>query len=327
MMPNAESLAGSLAPALREQCGGRLGPIDWFRCAWQSGGASTGFSTWTFDDGHAEPVMVKLPVGSIEHRWTTVLGNTNGRAWRDPASLARPTVRVVAAGVEVGGHDLAWLVLERLDGAPLSQRLTPEAVHALIESAADFQDAAARAFPDADRPPTHDWHDAIHRARVRVRDSGLPEAQRWNEALKKVERVMDRLVARWQSRPTGFWCHGDLHPGNALPRAGEAGRHARDCVLIDLALVHAGHWVEDAVYLERQFWGHADRLHGIKPVTELAAARRRRGLPVDDHYPEIAIVRRVMMASAAPLFVDREGNAKYLHAALEVIEKFVPQIH
>src|SRR2546421_544761 len=60
------------------------------------------------------------------------------------------------------------------------------------------------------------------------------------------------------------------------------------CVLIDLALVHSGHWMEDALYLERQFWGHEPLLHGVKPLPMLAKLRRERGLPTDDHYSELA---------------------------------------
>lgn len=57
----------------------------------------------------------------------------------------------------------------------------------------------------------------------------------------------------WESRPRDTWCHGDLHPGNAMRRDLGNGQRGR-CVLLDLAFVHPGHWVEDAVYIERQFW-------------------------------------------------------------------------
>jgi hypothetical protein len=94
---------------------------------------------------------------------------------------------------------------------------------------------------------------------------------------------------------------------------------------VDLALVHPGHWLEDALYLERQYWGHTELLHGIKPVSLIAKYRRERGLPTDENYADLAVVRRVLMAACAPALVDREGNPKYLHAALEVIERFLPQ--
>jgi hypothetical protein len=87
-----------------------------------------------------------------------------------------------------------------------------------------------------------------------------------------------------------------------------------------------GHWLEDAIYLERQHWGHVDLLYGIKPLSELARLRRARGMPVDDHYPQLANIRRVLMASCAPAMMEREGDKAYLHAALEVLERFLPQV-
>lgn len=308
---------------LREHSGGRLGPIEWFQSAWQTSGAATGFSTWTFQDGSTVGTLVKIPVGPVEHKWTVGLGATEPAAWGSERALGLPTPRVLAGGLELGGYDLAWVVTERLAGQPLSQSMDERAVHELIEAAADFQAAALQHRPEVEPAPHHDWDRAIDRARVAIRESGTPEAQRWNEALKRVHRAMPVLLAKWNTRSTRHWCHGDLHPGNALRR--EAG--GRGCVLIDLALVHAGHWVEDAVYLERQFWGHADRLHGVKPVSALAAARRARGLPADDDYAGIATVRRVLMAAVVPLFLEREHNAKYTHAALEMIEKYLPQVH
>lgn len=56
------------------------------------------------------------------------------------------------------------------------------------------------------------------------------------------------LLRRWSTRRLNAWCHGDLHGGNALRRADGS------CVLIDLALIHPGHWLEDALYLERVCW-------------------------------------------------------------------------
>lgn len=329
MHGDAHALATSLAPLLREHCGGRLGPIEWFQCAWQTSGAATGFSTWTFEDGRRVGTLVKIPVGPVEHRWTAGMGLVEPERWDEPQNLAKSTPRVLAGGLELGGYDLAWLVTERLAAQPLSQLLDGQAVHDLIEAAADFQAESVRWRPEVEAAERHNWPSAIERSRVAIKASGIADAHRWNEALKKVHRALPSLLAKWNSRDTGHWCHGDLHPGNALRRVAAAGeeRPARGCVLIDLALVHAGHWVEDAVYLERQFWGHAEKLHGVKPVTALAAARRARGLRADDDYSGIATVRRVLMASVVPLFLDREHNLKYTHASLEVLEKFIPQVH
>ena len=53
---------------------------------------------------------------------------------------------------------------------------------------------------------------------------------------------------------------------------------------------------------------------------------RARGLPVDDQYPRLANIRRVLMASCAPAMIDREGDKAYLHAALDVLQRFLPQV-
>ena len=43
------------------------------------------------------------------------------------------------------------------------------------------------------------------------------------------------------------------------------------------AEVGLGHWVEDAIYLERIYWAHPEKLCGVKPVKALAKALRRLG--------------------------------------------------
>lgn len=307
-------MAVALEPALREACDGRLGHVTWFRSAWSSGGSATGSAEWHDDRGRCQAI-VKLPVGPVEYRWTTGLGRLDGA----------PAARVLAAGQNAGGSGVAWFVTERVRGEPLATRLDERAVHELIATIADFHSAAASVHAVDERPKPVEWAKHIAEARECVRTHGLSEGQRWNEALKQVERHLDTIASRWEHRPLYVWCHGDVHPGNAIRAVSADGSSAR-CVLIDLALVHAGHWLEDAVYLERQFWGHAEMLCGVKPVPLLARMRRERGLPADDNYGHLANVRRVLMASLVPLFVDREGNAKYVHAALETIERVLPQV-
>lgn len=325
------ALGTALGPVLRETCEGRLGEIEWFRCVWQHGGAATGFSTWQLDDGRRTPVVVKLPVGGAEHRWTTALGGRErwgeGGVYDSTHASALPTPRVLAEGTQIDGYDLAWLVIERLEGQPLSLALSKDAVNDLLRAAADFHMAAgaARQVEAEPRPP--DWAGLLHKARELTRVGGLNESQRWNEAVKKVQKALPVLTARWASRRVATWCHGDLHPANAMRRAGSGepgGRHG--CVLIDLALVHPGHWVEDAVYLERLYWGRQGQLHEVKPVSTLAHFRRERGLPPDDAYAELAMVRRVLMAACVPVFLEREGHPKYTHAALELIDHYLPQV-
>lgn len=323
---DAHDLATLLGPILLHVTGERLGPIQWFRSAHQRGGAATGFSTWTVD-GRSTPALVKLPVGPVEHRWTSSLGACELSQWGERWSRSIPTPRVLAEGTELGGYDLAWLVVERLTGAPMPHTLDQEAGADLLRAAADFQAAAMKAAPLGPRPASPDWDRTLERVRELVRDDAFPESPRWITVIKKVRRSFPILRHRWESRPINAWCHGDLHPGNALRRAvpegdDPAGRHG--CVLIDLALVHPGHWVEDALYLERQYWGHEKQL-GLKPVPTLARFRRERGLPADDSYGDLAMVRRVLMAACAPALIDREGNPKYLRAALEIIERCLPQ--
>jgi hypothetical protein len=337
---DTHDLAIALAPALAEHCNGRLGPIEWFRATWQRGGAATGFSTWTLDNGHRIGVIVKFPVGPCELRWTTALGAAPLEDWHTPDSHCLPTPRLVASGLELGGYDLAWLITERLQGPALSSGLTEQSITDLLTACADFQSAALQASPVSGEPPAAQWDKALEHARQVARAGGIHDDQKWNDTIKKVQKHLAQLQARWDARPINAWCHGDLHPGNALrrpvggdtpttpttPKAPTTNGTGRGCVLIDLALVHPGHWIEDALYLERQFWGHEPLLHGIKPLTTLAKLRRDRGLPANDHYPELANIRRVLTGACAPALVEREGNPKYLHAALEVVERLLPQV-
>jgi hypothetical protein len=237
---------------------------------------------------------------------------------------------VIASGLDLGGYDLAWIITERLQGPTLSSNLSEQSLLDLIAAAADFQAAALKAAPISDRPPTPHWEKALDHAREVCKTHAIPESQHWNDTIKKVQRHLPALSARWDTRPINAWCHGDLHPGNALRRANPDSTDndpttKRPCVLIDLALVHPGHWIEDALYLERQFWGHEPLLHGIKPLSALAKCRRERGLPTDDHYPDFANIRRVLTAACAPSLIEREGNPKYLHAALDLIDRLLPQ--
>lgn len=316
--PDPHALGESLGSALRAACDGRLGAIEWFRSSWQHGGAATGVALWS-DGGGSIPAIVKLPVPALEHGWTVLMGDGSHG----------PTPRVLAHGAGVGGQDVDWLVLERLPGEPLSTRLDERAVSDLVRTAAVFQQqAGARRAVDGSAPDK-DWFGLLDRARTVVRMHGIEEEQRWNDMLRLVHRSLDGLVARWRARPIDAWCHGDLHPGNALRRSPSDVPDASPAVLIDLALVHAGHWVEDAVYLERLYWARPELLHGVKPVAALAKARRALGLPTDEPggaYVEVANLRRVLMAAVVPAFMEREGHPAYTHAALEVLERTLPGV-
>jgi hypothetical protein len=322
---DGRSLGETLGPALIHHCNGRLRDLAWFRSSWQRGGAATGFAQWLGDDHRPHNVMVKVPVGPNEFRWTTELA--------EAAPGPGPTPRVLASGTTLGGYDLAWLIVERLDGHTLNHGWCRESLEDLLRSLARMQARAAAVSPLSGRPPDPDWDALLRKAREIIRESSLPEAQHWKESEKHVRRVLPKLAAKWSARPIDSWCHGDLHPGNAMwrpdsPHQGTLNGNgpAKDCVLIDLALVHPGSWVEDAVYLERQFWGRGEHLFGVHTVSTLAKYRRDLGLPTNGDYGALANLRRVLMAACSPLWLAGEGNPRYLHAALETIDRLLPQV-
>ena len=131
------------------------------------------------------------------------------------------------------------------------------------------------------------------------------------------------VVSEGRERPVGDWIHGDLHLANAMSRDSlEAGV----VYLIDMAEVRAGHWVEDAIYLERQLWARPQRLRAVKPVKAIADARRRRRLTVEDGYPRLAMIRRALLAATAPRFLKTEGHPKHLEACLDWLERAVVEL-
>lgn len=312
-------LASALAPVLRESCGGRLSEVQWFRSDWQRGGAATGYATFDFEDGPRE-VVVKLPVGPVEHRFTTALSATGA-----------PTPRVAAHGLELGGYDLAWLVMERLPGDPMSAAMHREVFAEVCAACASFQKHAGEGVPldaGAARAGELDWEGLIDRARHAVKDSRIPNNGKWNDLLKHAQRVLPRLLNVWHARAIDTWRHGDLHPGNAMRRPEGSAWGEPGCVLLDLAEVQAGHWVEDAVYLERMQWGRlaADGgplLQGIKMVSLFAKARKAIGLACEDDYGTLGNVRRALTAASVPAFLDREGSPAHLETARETLERML----
>ncbi len=330
---DAHALAEALSPALHEACQGRLSGVEWFHATWQRGGACTGFSTFRLRD-HAPPieVMVKMPVGPIELRWTSALGVCDAGSFGHPASLARVTPRVLASGASLGGYDIGWLVVEKLAGPHMPKHMDAGEITELIAATLEFHASATPIEAIKAKPASPHWEQLVERSRETCKNHVVAGEQHWNDMLKKVQRALPALKGAWERRPITTWCHGDLHPGNAMRRIVTAGGvdsggfgAKSPLVLIDLALVHPGHWMEDALYLERQYWGNAELLHGIKPVSLLAKLRRERGLHVDD-YATAANARRVLMAACAPAMIEREGNPKYLSTAIELIERLLPQV-
>ena len=323
-MPTGDThdLAVALEPTLLEMCRGRLSAVEWFRSTWQRGGAATGFATWTFGDGTSAEVIVKLPVGPKEYTWTVGLGSIDHDLWETEHGRELPVPRVVASGDVLGGYDLAWFVIERLSGPALNHEISEPMVKELLGTAAQFQAAATQLRPVDGPGEQRDWRDMVRRSREALDLVTMPEIQKWRDVLHRVDRCLDRVLAVWEARPRDTWCHGDLHPGNAMRRDLGNGDRGR-CVLLDLAFVHAGHWVEDAVYIERQFWAHPEVLGKTKPVSELGRRRRELGLEHHGDHGELAAARRVLMAACAPAWWETEGSRAYARGALDVLERHV----
>jgi len=337
-------LGPTLAPQLAEATNGRLGPVRWFRSDWQRGGGSTGFSTYQTDDGAKVDVVVKIPVGYQEWKWTSALGNPANCPPRggsgSPGGCDCPTPKCFAGGIELCGYDLGWLVIEKLPGTPIAGKLSPESLRDLFAATALFHQRAGLIEPVSPAPPPPPWDDLVSKSRETLDHHAIPDEQRWRSLLTEMNLAMPRLMRMWALRSIDTWCHGDLHPGNAMRRkaastastapaqtGADAGSNEQadlpTCVLIDLALVHAGSWIEDAIYFERVHWGHEAMLRGVSPLEELAEARRKLGLPTGRDYAALADARRLLMAACAPAFIEREGNAKYMRAALEMAEDLI----
>lgn len=316
LQARSHDLGPHMEPALIEACDGRLADIHWFRTSWQRGGAATAYAKATVRDGEAaRDVVAKLPVGPREYLATTAMAEED-----------LPGPGVAFHGMELGGWDLAWLVMERLPGDPLAAHLSKGVFVELAEAAAAYYKRAGELWEI--RPPRTewDWEGLLGQARKSAHVNPFPDAPKWANLVKETQRALDRLLDVWHSRPINCWCHGDLHPGNLMRRAEGSAWGPSRAILLDYAESHCGHWVEDAVYVERLFWGKPELLHGAKPVSLLAKARKKLGLDTSDDYGLYANVRRVLMAAVAPAFVHREGHPKYMGAALEMLEKTLPVV-
>jgi len=317
-------LGDELEPLLRDACGGRLGKIAWFRADWQRGGARTGRSTFRVEDGREVDVVVKVPVGPNEFTWNRRLqpGEVQQHEPKqkplqspDPGYPVYPTLH--ASGSSLGPYDLAWIVIERLSEGPLFSLRREDAMELMADAAARFY-LQSSIYP-VDKPPkTEDWTDLLEKARENAQCNQIHQVQRWNSLIKKVQAIADDLRAEWDARPCVDWCHGDLHPANAMSRSKKPGDPA---MLIDLAGVHAGHWIEDALYLERLYWPLAEYVKKHPPLKLIAQARTRYGLPVNNGYCRLADIRRLYFAATAPAFLVSEGNPKYLDICLNLIEE------
>lgn len=314
-------LASSLEPHVRRATGGRLGPIEWFRSAWQRSGASTGYSTYQVDDDTLLKVLVKVPVGPREYRWSLRLGRADEPVWNDRDADRCPVPRMVDGGDAINGYDLCWLVEERLDHEAHPGDLAKPDVQGVIDAAARFQSAALATGEVNEPPRVRDWGEMVAKSRAALETVRIPHPQHWNAVLKKFHKIVPAVARAWDSRPVNCWCHGDLHKGNVMQRTPNG-----HWVLLDLAMTHAGHWVEDAVYFERQYWHRKKDLCGIKPVSAMARARKQLGMEMPGDHAELANLRRVLMAACVPAVAHHEGSASYCDTALELLERLMPLV-
>ncbi|MDZ4753578.1 MAG: aminoglycoside phosphotransferase family protein [Phycisphaerae bacterium] len=308
-----------LAPALGAELlrvhEGRLTDLHWFRTDWQRGGAATATALWheraeQRDQAHSRPVVVKVPVNLREYRWLRHLAHGSSPAG---AHDEHPIARLVASGDVLGPYDFAWVIIERIAHGPLGTSWHCEHLRRICDAAARFHRLAS-ATPTEPLPVDEPWDALVRAARERTREPSFPERTRWSNSLKDLSKRLDRLVERWQQRAPLGWIHGDLHPANAMSRVSCS---EGPVCLIDFAEVRVGHWIEDAIYLERLHWPKPERLDP-KPLKCLADARKREGLDNGD-YPAIASIRRLLLAGTAPAFRG-EQSPVFLGACLGRLE-------
>lgn len=299
------SFGANLEPVLRQVCQGRLSAVSWFRTDWQRGGAQTGYATYRDNDGVDQPVVVKLPIGPVEHRWLTRLGE-----------LQDVSPRIYADGQSLGGYDIAWVAMERLEHGPLSSAWDGKEFNLLIEAIGRFY-AAASQFPIDQPPVDKDWQEIFDLSRQSVRRHGLADEQRWSKALKKAHRKLKEWISIWHDRSREHWCHGDLHLANAMTRVPAPDGPA---VLLDFALTHPGHWVEDAIYFEHLYWSRRKQLRGRKLSKLIAQQRKKQGMKVAKDWSRLASVKRALLAMSTPAVLRLDGDRQHVQAALEVLE-------
>ncbi len=323
---DSTSLASMLRPALEAAIeaatGERVEELFFFRTEWQRGGAATGRARTA-----TRELVVKLPVNDAEIRWFRRLN----QAGHDPLQPNLPehmrhrslpvVAQLIASGETLGGFDLAWIALERLPHGPLVRTLGANDIARLAQAHARFALATTGFAIDRDAV-TENWNalldTAVNAVRAHDLHPSLHHHQVWAQLLKQVTRDLGALVALWDARPTREWIHGDLHPGNALSRSAEPDA---PIVLIDLANVRPGHWLEDAVALERLMWTRADLLATGRPVPAIASARRAHGLELGPEWDRLARVRRVLLAATAPAFLRSEGSPAFLGACIGQLER------
>ena len=215
------------------------------------------------------------------------------------------------------------MIIERFPVGPLGKHWEESNIDRISHAAARFTKAASN-FPINQEGRREDWKMLLKSAKKSVRENHIESESKWKKAHSLISKKLNLILEQWRSRRIDQWLHGDLHFANAMCRSNEPDAEVS---LIDLAEVHAGHWVEDAVYLERQLWGHKSRLKISKPVHAMAVARKALGMRVDDNYNDLVDIRRLLLAATAPAFMQSEGDPRYLAACLGQLQNATDRLH
>ena len=272
---------------------------------WQHGGALTGTSTYEGGSGNDREVFIKFPVPGRELRW-----------FRRLQSCGSPPIipSLVESGEALGTHDIAWLVMERVPGMPLGAHWQEGNLRDTARAGARLQ-ACTDEVP-IDRPKRrNNWELWLQRTRQVLNDNVLPEHQRWVDQLNRAEPHWERIITLWRSRQPIGWVHGDLHLGNAMHRDDGS------VCLVDLGEIRPGHWLEDALYLERMYGAYPERLEAEDPLANMRAARTELGCDNGDRIEALANARRILLAATTPSFLSTEGGRAHLEACLRVFEQ------
>ncbi|MEM6334630.1 MAG: phosphotransferase, partial [Planctomycetota bacterium] len=172
--------------------------------------------------------------------------------------------------------------------------------------------------PPAGVTPRRSFAELLDRSRKTVSDGGLAEKQKWNALLKKAKKRIGGWQAAWDGRATDGWCHGDFHAGNVMSRSPAPDGPG---VLIDFAQTRRGHWLEDAVYFEHQYWSVPEMLEGRQPTKMVVEGRRRLGLDLGHDWSDLAAALRAWFAISAPLTLGKTHGRAHLDAAMCRLER------
>ena len=289
-------LADTLLPHLYRACEGHLKDVHWFRTDWQRGGAATGRATWQGKDGESHDVMVKFPIRARELLWT--------RRLQLPEMTSNRSYLICTS--KQPNPTICWLVIEWPiwpAGQTLARRSCLEndrSRHPIPSGGRRVRSREGKAVPRTGTPcasiPFEDQEKSHH--------GGGPVV-----LAGQAQNNLPPMVDRWRGcRPL------DSRRSPSRQRHGRVAAASGDVTLIDLAEVRPGHWVEDAVFLERRLWASPERLEATRPVHTMAKARMARGLPTEKDCEPLADIRRALMAATTPAFMKTEGHPGFLTA-------------